>query len=50
LRGDEYVHLPLSVAVSGRQIDPEGNVWQRVLELTGQPAFTKLNAGSSIND
>ena len=41
LRGDEYVHLPLSAAVSGRQIDPEGNVWLRVLEATGQPAVMK---------
>ena len=41
LRGDEYVHLPLSAAISGRQIDPEGNVWQRVLESTGQPASMK---------
>lgn len=41
LRGDEYVHLPLSAAISGRRIDPEGNVWQRVLELTGQPPSMK---------
>ncbi|PKN83319.1 MAG: diphosphate--fructose-6-phosphate 1-phosphotransferase [Deltaproteobacteria bacterium HGW-Deltaproteobacteria-1] len=38
LRRNEYVHLPLSVAISGRQIDPQGSVWQRVLETTGQPA------------
>lgn len=37
LRKDEYVHLPLSAAISGRMIDPRGNVWQRVLETTGQP-------------
>jgi len=42
LRGDEYVHLPLSAAISGRQLDPEGNVWQRVLESTGQPATMKI--------
>jgi 6-phosphofructokinase 1 len=41
LRKDEYVHLPLSAAISGRQIDPEGNVWLRVLEKTGQPAKMK---------
>jgi 6-phosphofructokinase 1 len=41
LRKDEYVHLPLSAAISGRQIDPEGNVWLRVLETTGQPASMK---------
>jgi 6-phosphofructokinase 1 len=38
LRKDEYVHLPLSTAISGRRIDPRGNVWLRVLETTGQPS------------
>jgi 6-phosphofructokinase 1 len=38
LRKEEYVHLPLSAAISGRRIDPRGNVWLRVLETTGQPA------------
>jgi len=38
LRNNEYVHLPLAAAISGRKIDPEGNVWLRVLETTGQPA------------
>lgn len=41
LRRDEYVHLPLSAAISGRQIDPGGNLWFRVLESTGQPAEMK---------
>lgn len=41
LRRDEYVHLPLSAAISGRQIDPDGNLWFRVLESTGQPAEMK---------
>jgi len=41
LRKNEYVHLPLSAAISGRQIDPQGNVWLRVLETTGQPAEMK---------
>ncbi len=41
LRKDEYVHLPLSAAISGRQIDPDGNLWFRVLEATGQPAEMK---------
>jgi 6-phosphofructokinase 1 len=34
---EEYVHLPLDAAVSRRKIDPQGNIWQRVLETTGQP-------------
>jgi 6-phosphofructokinase 1 len=38
LRKDEYVHLPLNTAISGRRIDPRGNVWLRVLETTGQPS------------
>jgi 6-phosphofructokinase 1 len=33
---DEYVHLPIRVVTSGKQIDPEGNLWMRVLESTGQ--------------
>ena len=41
LRNDAYVHLPLSAVISGRKIDPEGNVWLRVLEATGQPASMK---------
>ncbi len=33
----EYVHLPLSAAVNRRKIDPQGDLWLRVLEATGQP-------------
>jgi 6-phosphofructokinase 1 len=35
---EEYVHLPLNAADSRRKIDPQANIWQRVLETTGQPA------------
>ncbi len=38
LMREEYVHLPLDAAVSRRKIDPQGNIWQRVLETTGQPS------------
>jgi len=38
---DEYVHLPLAAAASRRKIDPQGNVWLRVLEATGQPISMK---------
>jgi 6-phosphofructokinase 1 len=41
LMKDEYVHLPLSAAVSRRKIDPQGNVWLRVLESTGQSLSMK---------
>jgi 6-phosphofructokinase 1 len=37
LMKDEYVHLPLKMVGSGATVDPEGNVWMRVLETTGQP-------------
>lgn len=41
LMREEYVHLPLDAAVTRRKIDPNGNIWQRVLETTGQPAKMK---------
>ncbi len=41
LRNNEYIHLPLRAATAGRQIDPSGNLWLRVLESTGQPATMK---------
>lgn len=37
----EYVHIPLKYVTSGKQVDPGGNVWMRVLESTGQPASMK---------
>jgi 6-phosphofructokinase 1 len=34
-----FTHLPIALAVSRRkQLDPSGEIWQRVLEATGQPA------------
>lgn len=41
LMKDEYVHLPLSVVTSGKKINPDGNIWMRVLETTGQPFSMK---------
>jgi 6-phosphofructokinase 1 len=41
LMKDEYVHLPLKMVSSGAQVNPEGNVWMRVLESTGQPPCMK---------
>jgi 6-phosphofructokinase 1 len=38
---DEYVHLPLKMVGSGAKVNPEGNVWMRVLESTGQPPSMK---------
>jgi len=37
----EYVHLPLQVVMSGKQVDPTGNIWMRVIESTGQPMSMK---------
>lgn len=41
LMKEEYVHLPLNAAISRKTIDPEGNLWSRVLETTGQPISMK---------
>jgi 6-phosphofructokinase 1 len=41
LMKDEYVHLPLKMVASGAKVNPEGNVWMRVLESTGQPPSMK---------
>jgi 6-phosphofructokinase 1 len=41
LMKDEYVHLPLKMVGSGAKVDPEGNVWMRVLETTGQPPMMR---------
>jgi 6-phosphofructokinase 1 len=41
LMKEEYVHLPLSAAASRRRIDPQGDLWLRVLEATGQPSSMK---------
>jgi 6-phosphofructokinase 1 len=33
-----FTHIPIGIAVARRkQLDPEGDVWPRVLEATGQP-------------
>jgi len=38
MRHDRYVHLPIREAVLGRKtLDPAGDLWQAVLESTGQP-------------
>jgi 6-phosphofructokinase 1 len=41
LMKDEYVHLPLKMVGSGAKVNPDGNVWMRVLESTGQPPSMK---------
>ncbi len=35
-----FTHIPIRMMVARRkQLDPEGDIWQRVLEATGQPAM-----------
>jgi 6-phosphofructokinase 1 len=35
---DEFTHAPIPLAVSKqKRIDPEGRLWNSVLESTGQP-------------
>jgi 6-phosphofructokinase 1 len=35
-----YTHVPIAVAVAQRlQLDPHAEIWQRVLDATGQPAW-----------
>ena len=42
-----FTHLPIPLAVARRkQLDPQGEVWQRVLEATGQPATMMGNTHS----
>jgi 6-phosphofructokinase 1 len=39
LWNQRFVHIPIPVAISRRKrIEPQGDVWQRVLEASGQPA------------
>jgi 6-phosphofructokinase 1 len=37
LMRDEYVHIPIRMVTFGKTVDPDSNIWQRVLESTGQP-------------
>jgi 6-phosphofructokinase 1 len=33
-----FVHLPISLATGSRNlVDPDGDLWMSVLEITGQP-------------
>ena len=42
-----FVHVPISLAISKRKkIDPNGHLWQTVLETTGQPC-TRNGTGQS---
>ena len=35
---NHFVHIPISLVAAGRQfVDPDGDLWDSVLEVTGQP-------------
>jgi 6-phosphofructokinase 1 len=37
-----FTHVPIPVAIADRKrLDPHGEIWQRVLEATGQPVSMK---------
>ena len=41
LRHGVFTHVPLPLVAGGlRRIDPRGELWRTVLEVTGQPSFT----------
>ncbi|MBI1826105.1 MAG: ATP-dependent 6-phosphofructokinase [Planctomycetes bacterium] len=46
---DEFTHVPISAVVSqSKRLDPQGHLWQSVLECTGQPA--RMTNDGAIND
>jgi 6-phosphofructokinase 1 len=44
-----FVHLPIGLVTAGRNVvDPGGDLWQAVLESTGQPPVFR-SAGVDLN-
>ncbi|MBT8490891.1 MAG: ATP-dependent 6-phosphofructokinase, partial [Deltaproteobacteria bacterium] len=41
LFNNEYVHLPIETVTTRKKVNPNGNIWMRVLEATGQPPSMK---------
>ena len=41
LYNGEYVHLPIKTVTTRKKVDPQGVLWMRVLEATGQPPVMK---------
>lgn len=40
LWNNHFTHIPLTLATAGgKHLDPEGEIWQRVLATTGQPTM-----------
>jgi 6-phosphofructokinase 1 len=49
LVNNEFVHLPMKVAVSQRShVDPEGNLWRDTLDATHQPILMVNNPMGAI--
>jgi len=40
LVNSHFCFVPIQSVTKTRKVDPQGNKWQRVLEITGQPDFT----------
>jgi len=40
LVNNHYCYVPIGAVTKTRKVDPNGNAWQRVMEITGQPDFT----------
>lgn len=38
---NDYVHFPIGAVTMRKKVDPDGNIWMRVLEATGQPPLMK---------
>jgi 6-phosphofructokinase 1 len=38
---NEYIHLPINTVTLRKKVDPNGNIWMRALEATGQPPSMK---------
>jgi len=41
LYNNEYVHFPIKAVTTRKKVDPNGNLWMRVLDATGQPVSMK---------
>jgi 6-phosphofructokinase 1 len=48
LVNNEFVHLPMSVAVKRNHVDPEGNLWRDTLDATDQPTLMVNNPFGSF--
>lgn len=41
LVNNHYCFVPIKAVTKTRKVDPTGNTWQRVIEITGQPDFVE---------